>query len=142
MGRDTILVVDDDRAVLALLGTALPEYGLAVLTAAGGEEAVEVYRRHREAVALVLLDVRMPGLDGPATLAALRQVDPLVRCCFMSGNTGEYAWDDLTALGAVCVFAKPFGGVAGLAAELGEIVRRGPEPATAVGDGNAGGGHG
>lgn len=144
MGRDTILVVDDDRGILALLGTTLPQHDLAALTASGGEEAVEVYRREREAVALVLLDVQMEGLDGPATLAALRQINPGVRCCFMSGNTGRYTQADLMALGAVCVFHKPFGGVAELAAKLREILRRDAESAGAPAEdgGNTAGGRG
>jgi CheY-like chemotaxis protein len=47
-----------------------------VWLAAGGQEALDLYQRHREAIDVVLLDVRMPGLDGPQTLAALRALNP------------------------------------------------------------------
>ncbi len=104
-----ILVVDDEPQVRNLLGLALGHRGFTVWLAGGGAEAVEVYRQQRAAVNLVLLDVQMPGLDGPETLAALKAIDPDVRCCFMSGHTGRYTAEELLALGATSVFQKPFG---------------------------------
>ena len=62
-------------------------HGLAVWLAADGPEAVELYRGHRDTIDVVLLDVQMPGLDGPATLTALREFDPGVLCCFMTGHS-------------------------------------------------------
>jgi CheY-like chemotaxis protein len=50
---------------------------------------VELYRQKAEAIDLVLLDVKMPGMTGPQTLAALRQLNPDVRCCFTTGFTCE-----------------------------------------------------
>ena len=57
---------------------------------------------------MVLLDVRMPGMDGPQTLASLQRIDPAVVCCFMTGHAGGYTADGLLALGAVRLFEKPF----------------------------------
>jgi DNA-binding NarL/FixJ family response regulator len=51
---------------------------------------------------------RMPGQDGPQTLAALRRVAPDVLTCFMSGDMGGYQPEELRERGARCVFAKPF----------------------------------
>jgi CheY-like chemotaxis protein len=56
----------------------------------------------------VLLDVRMPGQDGPQTLAALRHVAPDVLACFMSGDMVGYQPEELREGGARFVFAKPF----------------------------------
>src|SRR5947207_13474858 len=58
-----ILVVDDEPALLRLLEVWLRQEGFAVVTAASGAEALEAYRRHAAALAVVLLDVRMPGMD-------------------------------------------------------------------------------
>lgn len=104
-----ILVVDDEPAVRGLLELALDGQGIKVWQAADGREAVEVYRRERDAIGLVLLDVRMPCLDGPGALRALREINPGLRCCFMSGNTGAYTVQQLLDLGAYHVFQKPLG---------------------------------
>jgi two-component system, OmpR family, response regulator len=116
-----VLVVDDEALVLRLLEMALPQHGLAVRQAGRGAEAVAIYRRHRDRIGVVLLDVRMPGLDGPQTLAALREVDPGVRCVFMSGDTRGYSTDELLGLGAAGVVAKPFRCLAELAGTLREV---------------------
>jgi CheY-like chemotaxis protein len=68
--------------------------------AADGLEAVDLYRRHRDEIAAVVLDVHMPGLDGPATLRALRALDPGVGCVFMTGRSGDCDEEALVALGA------------------------------------------
>src|SRR3954470_11871134 len=70
--RRGVLVVDDEECVRDVLDAMLRQQGFAVWLAADGWEALEVYRLHLAAIDLVLLDVRMPGLDGPATLTALR----------------------------------------------------------------------
>jgi CheY-like chemotaxis protein len=103
-----ILVVDDDPSIRLLLDVGLRQRGFTVWKAANGEEALALYRLHRDAIALVLLDVRMPVLDGPQTVAALRQLEPRLSFCFMSGNSGDYTAERLLQLGAACVFQKPF----------------------------------
>ena len=103
-----VLVADDDEAVRRMLAVGMRTHGFAVWLAANGREAVDLYREHPDVIDVVLLDVRMPGLDGPGTLAALREIDPRVRCCFMTGDAGHYADRMLADLGAAAVFRKPF----------------------------------
>ena len=103
-----VLVVDDETAVLCVLAARLRIEGYKVWLAGHGHQAIEFYRRHREEIAVVLLDVRMPGLDGPHTLTALRKLCPAVRCCFMTGNPTPYTEEGLLQMGAVRVFRKPF----------------------------------
>src|SRR5207248_2924397 len=94
--RPGILVVDDDAMLLMLLRTVLSRKGFRVWTANEGHAAVTLFHQHcRPQVSLVLLDVCMPGLDGPHTLAELRRVEPTLRACFMSGHPGTYGPDDL-----------------------------------------------
>ena len=120
--RPLVLVVDDDPEVLAMLGTALRHHGFAVALAPSGAEAVRLFRAGRADA--VLCDVQMPGLDGPATLQALRALDPAVRCVFMSGHSGRYAAEDLLGLGAAAVLDKPFRSLAELAGVLREVAGR------------------
>lgn len=84
-----ILVVDDDFGVRNFLRVFLERYGFAVLLAEGGLMATELYREHQQSLALVLLDVQMPGMDGPQTLAELQKINPAVVCCFMTGSRGD-----------------------------------------------------
>ena len=106
--RPGILVVEDDASLLTLVATALQREGFAVWSASSGRAALEVFQRERERIDLALLDVRMPGLDGPQTLAELRRLAPDLACCFMSGYAGAYTADELLSLGAAYCFAKPF----------------------------------
>lgn len=104
---NTVLVVDDEPAIRTLLDFALRQGGLTVRLAANGREAVSLYKESATEIDLVLLDIRMPGLDGPETLAALRLVDPQMRCCFLSGQSCQYGSEALLGLGALRVFEKP-----------------------------------
>jgi CheY-like chemotaxis protein len=103
-----ILVGEDEALVRSMLEVGLRQHGFAVWLAANGLEAIEVYHRHRDAIDLVLLDVRMPGLDGPKTWGLLERLNPSLRCCFMTGDLGRYTEAELLQLRAAHVFRKPF----------------------------------
>lgn len=103
-----ILVVDDEPSVLVVVSKALRKQGFTVWQAANGEEALTVYRRHGVGIGVVLLDVHMPGLDGPQTMAALHAIRAEVPCCFMSGDLESGDEERLHRLGGTAVFCKPF----------------------------------
>jgi CheY-like chemotaxis protein len=106
--REWVLVVDDSPLVRVMLRRALERAGFRVVLATSGHEAIQLYRQYCSFIGAVLLDVQMAGVDGPETLAALRGMDPGVRVCFVSGDTGEYLPEDLIRRGAEAVFYKPF----------------------------------
>jgi CheY-like chemotaxis protein len=114
-----ILVADDEEAVRTLLGLALPRLGFRALLAADGDEALRLYQEQAGDIGAALLDVRMPNRDGPATLAALRQLAPDLPCAFMTAHAGAYPIEELLALGATFVLAKPFH-----LEELGRVLHR------------------
>ena len=97
--RPVVLVIDDEARVRTLLNVALRQHGFAVKLAASGAEAMNVYRECQCQVDLVLLDVLMPEMDGPQTLAALREINRKVRCCFLTGIR-TVTDDELRRLGA------------------------------------------
>ena len=103
-----ILVADDDPGVRDMLAFGMRHSGFHVLSAADGHLALELYRDHRESIDAALLDVRMPGLDGPQTFTKLRRLSPWLPCCFMSGDMGTYDEKMLRDLGAAAIFLKPF----------------------------------
>jgi CheY-like chemotaxis protein len=106
--RGTVLIVDDEPMVRQVLQLLCDRLGLEVLATGSGFEAAELYERHRDSIRLVLLDVIMPLIDGPSTLARLRSAGLDARVAFMSANTGPYTIDGLLALGADRFFEKPF----------------------------------
>jgi CheY-like chemotaxis protein len=112
-----MLVVDEEPSIVTLAAICLRQLGYTPLTAASGREAIEAVRHHPGEVEMVLLDVVMAGMDGPATWAALKAVDPGVRCCFMTGGSNPYTLPELLATGAEGVLLKPFS-LADLAAVL------------------------
>jgi CheY-like chemotaxis protein len=117
--RPGVLVVDDEHLVRIMVQLGLERSGFDVWLASSGREALQLYREHRDCIAVVLLDVRMPGLDGPATLSALREMNPAVRACFMSGNMGDYEPEDLRRRGGDQVITKPF-----LLSDLAKVLRK------------------
>jgi CheY-like chemotaxis protein len=102
-----------------MIRLALERSGYRVIMATNGLEAVDIYRRHGADIAAVVLDVQMPDMGGPHTLDALLELDPHVRACFVSGDTGKYAPRDLIQRGALAVLFKPF-----RLNELADVVRR------------------
>jgi CheY-like chemotaxis protein len=85
-----VLVVDDDHLVRIMVQLGLERNGFDFWLASGGREAIRLYRKHRGSITVVLLDSCMPGLDGLQTLEALRELNPEVLVCFLSGDTSAY----------------------------------------------------
>lgn len=103
-----VLVVDDEEAVRSVLDIVLRQQGFAVWLTKDGYQAIKAYQGRRADIDVVLIDVRMPGLDGPETLAALQKLNPRLRCCFMTGDPGRYSEDELLQRGAERILYKPF----------------------------------
>jgi len=113
-----ILVIEDHKLIRRSLDEALTRRGFVVLTAENGFEAVSLYRQFQSAVDLVLSDVQMPIMDGRETFDALREINPLVRYCFMTADSRISTFKNLLEFGALQVFAKPFPSVGEVANEL------------------------
>lgn len=100
-----ILIVDEDSYVRAALHAGLTHMGFRVCVAASGREAIDCYRQCHADIALVLLDVEMPTLDGQDIVAFLRQINPSVKSCFM---TSRLPRQHQVKPGETPVFLKPF----------------------------------
>ena len=82
---ELVLVVDDEAPIRTVASRTLQRHGYRVMVAANGAEAVAVYAQHRGEIAVVLTDMTMPVMDGPATILALRAINPEVRIVGSSG---------------------------------------------------------
>ncbi|HEV8229502.1 MAG TPA: response regulator [Candidatus Limnocylindria bacterium] len=103
--RESILVVDDDTSILDTVSSILTQEGYSVVSAASGEEALAAI--DREPPSLILLDMRMPVMDGWAVARALRDRGVAVPIVVMTAAESAKRWaDEIQAEGYL---AKPFG---------------------------------
>lgn len=86
-GSGTVLLADDEPAIRAVGAKLLEHLGFEALTAADGAEALSVYRERRSSIAIVILDVSMPVMDGIEAFGELRRLDPALKVLFCSGYT-------------------------------------------------------
>jgi two-component system cell cycle sensor histidine kinase/response regulator CckA len=82
---ETVLVVDDEPAVLELTKNILTHYGYRVVTAIHGADALALYSQYAEKIKVVLMDIMMPVVDGAAAIRALRHQKPNLPCIAISG---------------------------------------------------------
>jgi signal transduction histidine kinase len=118
-----VLVVDDDRHGRFALAAALASEEYRAVEAASGEEAVELAGHYADALAVVLLDIRMPGLDGYQTAPLLRERAPGAPIIFLTAHGADDAANvaEGYATGAVDFLAKP-PNIAMLRAKIGVFV--------------------
>lgn len=119
-----ILHVEDEPDIQAVAKLALEAVGgFTVRICSGGHEALEAVGEFKPD--LILLDVMMPGMDGPSTLRKLRELPETAKTpvVFMTAKTQAREVDDLLAMGAQSVIPKPFNPMT-LAAELRAIWER------------------
>ncbi len=127
-----LLYVDDEADIREIVEFALEdEPDLEVRFATSGPEAIRLHASFQPD--LILLDVMMPGLDGPGTLRAIRAGDvrPAVPVAFITAKVQREDVTALRALGAVDVIEKPFDPLT-LAARVRDLLRLSPSPGTAT----------
>ncbi|HUA64981.1 MAG TPA: PAS domain S-box protein [Alphaproteobacteria bacterium] len=82
---ELVLLVDDEQAIREVAQKTLERFGYRVLLAANGAEAVSLYTGRRNEIAIVVTDMSMPVMDGPAAIAALQSINPEVKIIGSSG---------------------------------------------------------
>jgi signal transduction histidine kinase/CheY-like chemotaxis protein len=107
-GDETVLVVEDDEAVRAMVREVLESHGYAVLTAETGAAACALHAEARGAVRLLLTDVVMPAAGGREIATRLRSLQPDLRVLFMSGYTDDTVLRSGILASGVNFLQKPF----------------------------------
>jgi DNA-binding NtrC family response regulator len=107
-GTETILLVDDEEMITDVGKRILERSGYSVLTAADGKKALKLYRKEREKISLVILDLLMPEMGGNECLQALRKIDPQVKVLVASGFAAEGRTKDAIETGAKGSVRKPY----------------------------------
>jgi PAS domain S-box-containing protein len=107
-GSETILFVDDEKSILHVGNKILHGKGYSIIAASNGEEAVKTYNKMKDDIALVILDVSMPGMGGHKCLQELQSIDPEVKVIICSGYFRGGDLKETLYLGASGFIPKPF----------------------------------
>jgi len=107
-GTGGVLLVDDEEIIRAVGKTILEELGYRVYLAEDGVQVLDLYVREKQNIALVILDMVMPRMDGKETLRRLMESHPEVCVLISSGFSQEGAVNDLLESGAKGFLPKPY----------------------------------
>ncbi len=107
-GSKCILVVDDETFVRVSVRRLLERLGYQAFMAPDGKTAVEIYKRNKEEISLVILDLIMPEMDGRETFEALLALNPNVKVLVSSGYSKDEKVEALLRRGAIGFVQKPF----------------------------------
>src|SRR5206468_3503808 len=109
-GSETILVVEDESGVLKLIAETLRVYGYTVLSTTDSAEALEMAKRRRQRVDLLLTDIVMPKIDGRRLAQAWKTRHPHLKVLYISGYAKDAQVGDLLSGLENQVLQKPFSG--------------------------------
>ena len=105
---ELILVVDDELAIREIAKETLQAFGYRAVTASDGTEALAIFASRKEEVRCIITDMLMPYMDGPATIRAIRKLDPKVRIIATSGLKSDVKTAEAAQLGVTTFLNKPY----------------------------------
>ncbi|MEA3428802.1 MAG: response regulator, partial [Thermodesulfobacteriota bacterium] len=106
--NETILLVDDEGAILDMGRNMLERFGYTAIMAESGEKAIEIYKAQKERIDLVILDLGMPGMGGHKCLKELLKIDPRIKVIVASGYPKIGKVKETVESGASGFIGKPY----------------------------------
>ena len=107
-GDETILFVDDEGTIIQIGHKLLRRLGYSVLTARSGEKALEIFKKEKGGIDLIILDMVMPGMGGGETFDRLKELDPDVKVLLSSGYSINGQAKKILDRGCKGFLQKPF----------------------------------
>lgn len=107
-GTGTVLLVDDEEVILEVGKDLLEVMGYRVLEAKGGKDAVEIYRKNRDCIDIVLLDMVMPDMGGGEAYDRMKEIDPDIKVLLSSGFSIDGEASEILERGCNGFIQKPF----------------------------------
>ena len=86
----SVLLVDDEEVIRAIGHEMLESLGITCFTAQDGQEALDIFKKNRDKISLIILDIEMPGLSGDQVAEKLKAINPGIKILFSSGYTRDY----------------------------------------------------
>ena len=124
-GTGTILLVDDEDMIIDVGSHILASLGYMPLLARSGKEAIDVYQKNRDRIAMVILDMIMPGMGGGETYDRLKKIDPEIRVLLSSGYSIDGQASEIIDRGCNGFIQKPFN-VIQLSRKIKEVLSKKP----------------
>ena len=106
--KPTILVVDDEYNIRNMMKEIMEMSGLKVFTAGNGKDGVEMFKKYRDDIDLIIMDMVMPIMDGREAFSEIRRIDPGQKIFIISGYSQREDLEDMLEKGAVGFLRKPF----------------------------------
>ena len=106
--KETILWVDDEEIALKVWSLMLQKLGYTVLKARHGYEALEIFENNKNRISLVILDMRMPGMNGCEVYDRLKEIQPETKIIIASGYIDQYSIEELSKRDFNGYIEKPF----------------------------------
>jgi len=106
--KELVMIVDDEDLVTLLAQRVLTDEGYRIVTAKDGFQAIDIYRKLKDQIALVILDFTMPVMDGADVFDELLQIDPKVPVVLSSGFAEQERLRGMLARGLRGFIPKPY----------------------------------
>ena len=107
-GQRTILLAEDEEAMVLLLRRTLPNHGYNVLAALDGEEAIDLYRRHKHEIDIVLMDIGLPKIAGWDVIRKIKEENPHAAIIVSSGYVDPEFRAKMHQAGVRAFLDKPY----------------------------------
>jgi CheY-like chemotaxis protein len=120
-GCENVLLVDDEELIIDVGQRLLTRMGYSVILARNGEEALDIYRRQKSDIEMVILDMIMPDMSGGEVYDRLCEINPKVKVLLSSGYSLRGQASDILARGCKGFIQKPFN-IKELSLKLREVI--------------------
>ena len=107
-GNETILIVDDEENLRKIGKEMLTKFGYKAFTASSGEAALKTYRKRKNEIDLIIMDLIMPGMGGKKCLGKIIKIDPGAKIIIASGYSDDEHTKEIFRLGARGFLRKPY----------------------------------
>ncbi|MBT8370070.1 MAG: response regulator, partial [Deltaproteobacteria bacterium] len=121
-GKGTVLLVDDEVAMLEVESEMIAALGYEVLPVDNGREAIDIFSAKKDQIDLVILDMIMPGMNGNEVFAGLKEIDPDIRVILSSGYSLDNHGEKFLKNGFRAILQKPFS-MENLSVKIKEVLK-------------------